>query len=183
VYEDVSVEDTRCSKPCLLDSGNLVAYNLSPGHLKRIICTLLALAWSYDHQTSVNTVSAPMQPGRFEFTCDAKVVQNISWTTFGMTGKFCKPKSSTTFQATVNWAFELLVLYSLSRLDGLGRCQSAYASRYKEAMILSTDRSIKRAFRVARDASWSLEQTCLIIDRIPEVHHPLYLPDHEYEDL
>jgi hypothetical protein len=183
VYEDVSVEDTRCSRPCLLDSGNLVAYNLSPGHLKRIICTLLATARSYDDHKPVNTVSAPMQPGRFEITCDAKVVQNISWTTFCMTGKFRKPEPSTTFEATVNWAFELLDLYSVSRLVGLGRCESAYASRYKEAIILPTDGSIERAFRVARDTSWSLEQTCLIIDRIPEEHHPLYLPDHEYENL
>lgn len=58
-----------------------------------------------------------------------------------------------------------------------------HASRFKEAMILRTDRSIKRAFRVARDTSWSWEQTCLIIDRIPEEHHPLYLSDNEYEDL
>ena len=183
VYEHVSVRDTRCSRPCLLDSGNLVAYNLSPGHLKRIICTLLTTAWNYDHQTSVNTFLTPMQPGRFEATCDAKVVQNISWTTFNMTGKFCKPEPSTTFGATVNWVFDLLTRYSESRLNDLHRCPTARASRFKGAMILRRDHSIERAFRVARDTSWSLEQICFIIDRIPEEHHPLYLTDDEYEDL
>jgi hypothetical protein len=183
VYEDVSVEDTRCSRPCLLDSGNLVAYNLSPGHLKRIVCTLLATAWVYDLQTTVNKVPAPMQPGIFEITCDAKVVQNISWTTYCMTGKLCEPEPRTTFEATVNWAFDLLSRYSGARLNNLHRCPAARASRFKEAMILRRDHSIKRAFRVARDTCWSLEQTCLIIDRISEEHHPLYLPDSEYEDL
>lgn len=50
-------------------------------------------------------------------------------------------------------------------------------------MILRTDRSMKRAFSVARDTSWSLEQTCVVIDRIPEEHHPLYLSEDHYEDL
>lgn len=145
--------------------------------------TLLATAWTYDHQATVSTVSDPMQPGRFEITCDARVVQNVLWTTFCMKGKLCKPKPSRTFDATVNWAFESLNLYSASRLQGLNRCQSAHASRFREAMIFRTDRSIKRAFSVARDTSWSLEQTFVITDRIPEKYHPLCLSEDEYDDL
>lgn len=136
VYEYVSKEVRRCSRPCLLDSGNLVAYNLSPGHLKRIVCTLLATAWEYDHQTTMNTVPAPMQPGRFEITCDAKVVQNTSWTIYCVKGEFRKPEPRTTFEATVklkNWAFDLFARYSESRLRNLHRCPTARASRFKEA--------------------------------------------------
>lgn len=74
-----------------VDSGKLVGYDLSLGHLKRITRTLLATAWTHDHQATVNTVAAPMQPGRFEITYDAKAAQNVSWTTFLMTAKFCNP--------------------------------------------------------------------------------------------
>lgn len=74
-----------------VDSGKLVGYDLSLGHLKRITRMLLATAWTHDHQATVNTVAAPMQHGRFEITCDAKAAQNVSRTTFFMTGKFCNP--------------------------------------------------------------------------------------------
>ena len=87
-----------------------MAYNLSPGHLNRVMYGLLATAWTYDHQATVSTVWDPMQPGRFEITCDARVVQDVLWTTFCMIGKFSKPKPSRTLGATVNWAFESLNL-------------------------------------------------------------------------
>lgn len=169
-----------------LETGDAV-YNLTPDHLKRIICTLLAIAWSQNDQTNdqttMNTVTVPMQPGKFDITCDASVIQDISWTTYCMTGEFSRPRPKTTFEATVNWVFELLALYSASRLRNIHHRPLARASRFKEAMILQRGHSIERTFRVARDTSWSLEQICYIVDRIPEEHHPLYIPGEDLEDF
>jgi hypothetical protein len=152
------------------DSENLVAYNLTSGCLKRIICTLLAVAWSYSRQTTVNT--ARRQPRKFWITKNAEV-RYISWTRYRMGEKSSQPEPKTTFEATVNWVFELLALNSASRLEGLAHSGSHPT---KEDMVLFGD-DIENAFYVARDASWSLEQTCYIIDRIPEKHHALYCPE------
>jgi hypothetical protein len=165
-----------------LETGDAV-YDLTPEHLKRIVCTLLAIAWSHNDQKTKNTVTVPMQPGKFDITCDASVIQDVSWTAYCMTGEFSRPRPETTFEATVNWVFELLALYSASRLENLPCCPLARASRFKEAMILQRGHSIERTFRVARDTSWSLEQICYIVDRIPEEHHPLYIPGEDLEDF
>lgn len=168
----VMVENERCREPCFLNSRNLVACNLTPGPLKSVMCTLLASAWNVDKTYKNAVVKEPMQPDKFEVTCDARVLRNVSWTTCRITGRFSEPVPRTTFEATVNWVFELLNRYAKTRWNNLARGPSI-GGDHKEAMTLKDD-EIKKGFRAARDMSWSLEQTCYIIDRIPEVCHPLY---------
>jgi hypothetical protein len=58
---------------------------------------------------------------------------------------------------------------------GLEKLSSLTKRLVNEGSLRCSD-DIEKAFYVARNASWSLEQTCYIIDRIPEKHHAIYCP-------
>jgi hypothetical protein len=67
----------------------------------------------------------------------------------------------------VNWTFALLALYSRTRHDLICSGAAIDDMDYIKGTTLG-DSDITKAFRVARGTSWSLEQTCYIVDQIPE---------------
>lgn len=160
---DRVLRNTQCSKPCLLE-GDLSSCNLNPGPLKRLICALLAAAW--DAKTKY---SHAMHPDRFQITCDATLVQNIEWSDYRMRGDFSLPAPKNIFDATINWVFMKLFYYSEKRINDFAYGKLAGDKDCAKAMVLCQAK-IRKEFRVARSMSWSLEQTCYIIDRIPEEH-------------
>ena len=84
-----------------------------------------------------------------------------------MCGKFSKPRPKTTSEATVNWVFESLASYASTRNNLICDGAAIDDMDYVKGMTLG-DSDIMKAFRVAR--TWSLEQTCYIVDRIPDSH-------------
>lgn len=168
IPEDIEMilENKHCARPCLLDSKNLASCYLNPGPFKRIIYTLLVAAWDAD-TAHKNMATVPLRPLHFEITCDAKLVGDITWTEYYATGDFSKPRPKNTFEATVGWVFELLARYSETRNDMIRSGASIDDMDYIKAATLRGEKLVK-AFRVARSTSWSLEQTCYIVDRIPE---------------
>lgn len=76
-----------------------------------------------------------------------------------MGGKFSKPPPKTTFEATVNWVFQLLASYASTRNDLICSGAAIDDMDYVKGTTLG-DSDIMEAFRVARGTSWSLEQTC-----------------------
>ncbi|KAM0703923.1 hypothetical protein Q7P35_008929 [Cladosporium inversicolor] len=160
---DRVMRNTQCSKPCLLE-GDLAVCNLNPGPFKRLICALLAAAWDAKAR-----YSHAMQPGTFQITCDATSVQNIEWSDYRMRGNFSLPAPDNTFEATINWIFMKLFHYSESRIQAFACGQLAGDKDYAKATILCQTR-VQKEFRVARSTSWTLEQVCYIVDRIPEEH-------------
>lgn len=155
--------NTRCAKPCLLDE-NLSSCNLNPGPFKRLICALLAAAWDAKAR-----YSRPMQPDTFQITCDATLVQDIEWSEYRMGGNFSLPAPENIFEATINWVFMNLFYHSKTRIRNFGYDKLAGDKDCAKAMVLC-QAQIRKEFRVARSTSWSLEQTCYIVDRIPEEH-------------
>lgn len=103
----------------------------------------------------------------FEITCDGRLLGNIEWEGYRMSGEFGKPCPNNTFDATVNWVFELLALYSRTRSDLICSGAAIDDMDYIKGTTLGNS-DIMEAFRVARGTSWSLEQTCYILDRISE---------------
>ena len=173
VYRDITSEDIEmilenkhCAKPCLLDSTRLAHCNLSPGPFERLMCTLLVKAWDADGD-SESTSTAPSQPSNFKIICDGRLLGDIGWEKYRMGGKFSKPPPKTTSEATVNWVFESLASYASTRNDLICGGAAIDDMDYVKGMTLG-DSDIMKAFRAARGTSWSLEQTCYIVDRIPE---------------
>jgi hypothetical protein len=172
-YRDITLEDTEmilenqhCARPCLLDSTRLACSNLSPGPFKRLMYTLLAKAWEADGVVkSEPTVLS--KPSHFKITCDARIFGDIEWEEYCMSGEFSKPWPNNSFEATVNWVFDLLALYSGTRNDLIYSGAAIDDMDYLKGTTLGNS-ELKKAFRVARGTSWSLEQTCYIVDRIPE---------------
>ena len=172
-YKDITQEDIEiilenkhCARPCLLDSKRLAFSNLSPGPFKRLMYILLVKAWdSWGLHESTSTV--PLQPSHFEITCDGRLFGDIEWEAYCMGGEFSKPCPKNTFEATVNWIFELLTLYSRTRNDLICSGAAIDDVDYLKGTTLGHN-DIMKAFRAARGTSWSLEQTCYIIDRISE---------------
>lgn len=160
---DRVMRNTQCSKPCLLE-GDVSLCNLNPGPFKRLICALLAAAWDAKAK-----YSHAMQPGTFQITCDATSVQNIEWSDYRMRGNFSLPAPDNTFEATINWIFMKLFHYSESRIQAFACGKLAGDKDYAKATILCQAR-VQKEFRVARSTSWTLEQVCYIVDRIPEEH-------------
>lgn len=164
------LENKHCAEPCQLDSTDLAACNLNPGPFKRILCLLLVQAQRFD-KVIEKMGKEPMQPHSFQVTCDAKLVGDIRWTKYCMKGKFSELQPRTTFEATVNWIFELLAQYSETRNANIQDGGFVEEIDYVKAMTFWPHR-IEAAFRTARYKSRSLEQTCYIVDRIPEERHP-----------
>jgi hypothetical protein len=172
-YKDIKPEDIEmilenkhCARPCLLDSKRLAYSILSPGPFKRLMCTLLAKAWDAGG-VNKSTSTVPLQPFHFKITCDARLLGDIEWEEYCMAGEFSKPWPKNTFEATVNWVFELLALYSRTRDDLICSGAAIDDMDYIKGTTLGNSELLK-AFRVARGTSWSLEQTCYIVDRISE---------------
>ena len=164
--EDMILDNIHCARPCLLDSTRLAHCNLSPGPFKRLVCTILAKAWNTDGM-SKSTPTVLLQPLHFKITCDGRLFGGIEWGKYSVGGEFSKPPARNTFEATVNWIFELLALYARTRDDVICSGAAIDDMDYIKGTTL-TDSDIMKAFRVAHGTSWSLEQTCYIIDRIPE---------------
>jgi hypothetical protein len=98
---------------------------------------------------------------------DARLLGDIEWEEYCMAGEFSKPWPKNTFEATVNWVFELLAFYSRTRNDLICSGAAIDDMEYIKGTTLG-DSELLKAVRVARETSWSLEQTCYIVDRISE---------------
>lgn len=160
---DHILRNTKCAKPCLLKGDwTRTSCNLNPGPFKRIVCALLAAAWNANAK-----FAHPMQPNTYQITCDATLVQNIKWSKYAMNGKFGVPSPKNTFEATINWVFCDLFMYTEDRIQSFGYALVAGDKDCAKRMVLCQAKILKE-FRVARSASWTLEQTCYIVDRIPE---------------
>lgn len=158
------LKNTQCAKPCLLEGENLSRCNLNPGPFKRLICAVLVAA------CDANTkYSHPMQPDAYQITCDATLVQNITWSDYRQGGYFSLPAPDNVFEATINWVFMELFNYSERRIPAFGYGGLVGDKDSAKAAVLCRARLWKE-FRVARSTSWTLEQICYIVDRIPEEH-------------
>jgi hypothetical protein len=160
---DSVLRNTQCAKPCLLEQ-DFSSCNLNPGPFKRIVCALLLAAWNAKAE-----YPNAMQPGTFQITCDARTLQNIEWSEYRMGGTFSQPPPENTFEATINWVFMELSHYTISRIGSFGYAKFANNKDCAKAMVLC-QAQIWKEFRIARSMSWTLEQVCYIVERIPEEH-------------
>ncbi|KAK4551535.1 hypothetical protein LTR86_011098 [Recurvomyces mirabilis] len=154
------LQNSNCQRPCLIDTG-LTQCHLNPGPLKRLMCALLVKAWY-----SKDEHHYAMQPETFRITCTA-ILDSITFTKFRMPPDFSKPKPLNTFEATISYVFLEMATNTESRSDGLS--YGKFSNDTAKGMVLCR-KGILDNFRVARSASWTLEQMCFIVDRIPEEH-------------
>lgn len=165
---DMILLNNLCSEPCVIDSRRLAFCNLNPGPFKRILCTILARAWEITTVYKDN-FRGVMQPFHFDITCDAKPISNLAWGDWDLRGYFSSPPPQNTFEATVNWVFDLLYRFAeeRSRLFLDHRNPSIEHLDHVKCIMVSPQ-EVQDAFRVARSTTWSLEQICYIVNRIPE---------------
>ncbi|KAK6437038.1 hypothetical protein LTR95_006769 [Oleoguttula sp. CCFEE 5521] len=94
-------------------------------------------------------------------------MEHIEWSEYRVDAAVSQPPPRSTFEATINWVFLVLAYYTESRICDYGYNETFGHKHCAKARLLCQTQ-IWKEFRIARSTSWTLEQICYIIDRVPE---------------
>lgn len=168
------ISNAGCGQPCLLDETQLAGCNLNPGPFKRLMWAILVEAWKMNHK-----FAKPMQPDTLLITCDAFVVEDLTWTPLRLM-KFVEPPPNDTLEATISWIFLEMEIYTGRRMGSFCRsCGLGNLDTLKK--VLLCPRSIDKEFQLSRSKDWTLEQMCFIIDSVIEEPFSFCRDNHRVE--
>ena len=156
------LDNIGCAGPCVLNGDSISSIHLNPEPFKRIMCAILVQA----AKVSPNTLMIPDE--EFKITCDGRLVGDLEWRKFTMTG-FTQPHPETTLAATFRWILRKCWSNSIYRRNCFRNSEFVKEmDEFKCALLCP--KQIERAFKLACSRTRNLEPLCVILDRIGEDH-------------